>query len=201
MRACRRQLRIGQCHIYCNAVGREHANGNCDLFNGEWDRDCRQRLRRRPPDGIDVRAGQLAKTVLVSVLGDTVVESNKTFFLNLSNPTNAILADAQGMGTIIDDDATLIGSEAFGYSAFTHPFENINLVPGATGVTTIRPTGDNNANTVNLASGNTFNFYGTSYTSLRISTNGLITFGTSNTSATNTNLTSSPTQRHCPPVG
>ena len=29
---------------------------------------------------------------------------NETFFVNLSSPTNATLGDAQGLGTITDDD-------------------------------------------------------------------------------------------------
>ena len=32
-------------------------------------------------------------------------EVNETFFVNLTSPTNATIADAQGVGTIIDDDA------------------------------------------------------------------------------------------------
>ena len=59
-------------------------------------------------------------------------------------------------------------------------------MPGAAGVTTVRSTGDNNTDTITLPTGNTFNFYGTSYTSLIVSTNGLITFGTAVTSAANT---------------
>ncbi|SEN60784.1 hypothetical protein SAMN05192583_3136 [Sphingomonas gellani] len=50
-------------------------------------------------------AGQTSATVSVTVTGDTVAESNETFFLNLSNPTgDARLADAQGQATIINDD-------------------------------------------------------------------------------------------------
>src|SRR5262249_48749830 len=47
----------------------------------------------------------------------------------------------------------------------------------------------------NLPAGVTFNFYGTSYTRVYVSTNGLITFGSGNTSASNSDLTSSPSQR------
>ena len=36
--------------------------------------------------------------------GDTLDEDNETFFLNLSNASNASLSDAQGLGTITDDD-------------------------------------------------------------------------------------------------
>ncbi len=50
-------------------------------------------------------AGETSKTVAVAVLGDTIVESDETFFLNLSNPTNATLSDAQGQGTIVNDDS------------------------------------------------------------------------------------------------
>jgi CSLREA domain-containing protein len=45
------------------------------------------------------------KTITVQVKGDTAFEDNETFFVNLSNPTNATLADDQGLGTITNDDA------------------------------------------------------------------------------------------------
>jgi hypothetical protein len=51
-------------------------------------------------------AGQTSKTVTVDVLGDTLVESNETFFVDLSGASGATLADARGQGTIVDDDAT-----------------------------------------------------------------------------------------------
>jgi len=38
------------------------------------------------------------------VNGDTGVESDETFFVNLGNPTNATITDAQGVGTITNDD-------------------------------------------------------------------------------------------------
>jgi carbon monoxide dehydrogenase subunit G len=48
--------------------------------------------------------GETAKTVSVAVRGDTLDEPDETFTLNLSNPTNATIADGQGTGTITDDD-------------------------------------------------------------------------------------------------
>jgi Ca2+-binding RTX toxin-like protein len=48
--------------------------------------------------------GQTSKTVSVSVNGDTTVEPDETFFVNLSAATNATIADAQGVGTIQNDD-------------------------------------------------------------------------------------------------
>jgi hypothetical protein len=41
----------------------------------------------------------------IFVNGDSLVEPDETFFVNLGPPTNATLGDAQGLGTIIDDDA------------------------------------------------------------------------------------------------
>ncbi len=49
-------------------------------------------------------AGQLSKTVTVTVNGDAAVEPNETFFVNLTAPTNATIADNQGLGTINNDD-------------------------------------------------------------------------------------------------
>jgi Domain of unknown function (DUF4082)/Bacterial Ig-like domain/Calx-beta domain len=53
-------------------------------------------------------AGTTSVTVSVPVVGDTLVESNETFFLNLSSPVNATIADAQGVGTIVNDDVPLL---------------------------------------------------------------------------------------------
>lgn len=48
--------------------------------------------------------GETTKTILVAVKGDTKKEANETFFLNLSGALNALIADAQGLGTILNDD-------------------------------------------------------------------------------------------------
>ena len=39
------------------------------------------------------------------VNGDTLDENDENFFLNLSNASNASIVDAQGLGTITDDDS------------------------------------------------------------------------------------------------
>ncbi len=49
-------------------------------------------------------AGQTTKTITVPVRGDTAAEPNETFFVNLSAPVNVTIADAQGLGTIVNDD-------------------------------------------------------------------------------------------------
>ncbi len=48
--------------------------------------------------------GQIAKTVTVPVNGDLLDEANETYFLNLSGAVDATVTDAQGLGTITDDD-------------------------------------------------------------------------------------------------
>lgn len=50
--------------------------------------------------------GETTKTVAVQVQGDTQVEPDETFFVDLSNPDGATLATARGEGTIENDDAT-----------------------------------------------------------------------------------------------
>lgn len=51
--------------------------------------------------------GQLTKTFTVPVIGDTTVEPNETFLVNLTTPTNATIFDGQGVGTIIDNDSVI----------------------------------------------------------------------------------------------
>jgi hypothetical protein len=48
--------------------------------------------------------GLTTRLVTVSVQGDTLNESDEVFWVNLVDPVNAVLDDAQGQGTIIDDD-------------------------------------------------------------------------------------------------
>ena len=48
--------------------------------------------------------GETSKTVAVAVHGDTVPEADETFYVNLTNPVNASLTDAQGKGIIVNDD-------------------------------------------------------------------------------------------------
>ncbi|MBI5761858.1 MAG: pre-peptidase C-terminal domain-containing protein, partial [Planctomycetales bacterium] len=56
------------------------------------------------PSVLTFAAGVTSRSITVQVNGDVVTETDETFFVNLSNPTIATIADAQGQGTIIDDD-------------------------------------------------------------------------------------------------
>jgi hypothetical protein len=48
--------------------------------------------------------GVTSQTATVLVNGDRLGENNESFLLVLTNPTNAFLADMQGVGTIVDDE-------------------------------------------------------------------------------------------------
>jgi N,N-dimethylformamidase beta subunit-like, C-terminal/Domain of unknown function (DUF4082)/Bacterial Ig-like domain/Calx-beta domain/Bacterial Ig domain/Purple acid Phosphatase, N-terminal domain len=51
--------------------------------------------------------GTTSTTVTIPVNGDTTVEPNETFFVNLTSPVNGTITDAQGVVTIVNDDSTL----------------------------------------------------------------------------------------------
>ncbi|HUE72289.1 MAG TPA: Calx-beta domain-containing protein [Pirellulaceae bacterium] len=56
---------------------------------------------------LTIPAGQSSGTITVLVNGDRLAELDETFFVNLSAPTNAVIADpqdAQGMGTVLDNE-------------------------------------------------------------------------------------------------
>ncbi|QXZ81773.1 putative Ig domain-containing protein (plasmid) [Rhizobium sp. L51/94] len=55
--------------------------------------------------GQTIPAGSSSATFTVLVNGDPLNEPNETFFVNVSNVSGASVADAQGVGTIVNDDA------------------------------------------------------------------------------------------------
>jgi Calx-beta domain len=50
------------------------------------------------------KPGETTKSIAVSVVGDTTVESDETLTVTISNPVNATIADATATGTITNDD-------------------------------------------------------------------------------------------------
>lgn len=79
-------------------------------------------------------AGQATRTVSVTINGDTSVEPNETFFLNLANATNGgTITDGQGLGTITNDDTsgepTVVRSTNMAALGSTDP-SGIAYVPG-----------------------------------------------------------------------
>jgi len=61
---------------------------------------------------LTIDPGKTSQTITVFVKGDSEVEGTEQFFLNLSNPVNATIADGQGVVTIVDDDALILLTEA-----------------------------------------------------------------------------------------
>jgi hypothetical protein len=110
--------------------------------------------------------GQLTRTISVTVNGDTVVEPNETFNVNLSGATNASITDNQGTGTITNDD----GQPAISIN-------NVSVNEGDTGTTLATFTVSlSNASsqtiTVNFATANSTAIAGTHY----VTTSGTLTF-------------------------
>jgi hypothetical protein len=54
---------------------------------------------------INFAVGESSKQISVTVNGEASLESDETFFVNLSSPTSGVLLDGQGLGTIRDDDS------------------------------------------------------------------------------------------------
>jgi uncharacterized Zn-binding protein involved in type VI secretion len=118
--------------------------------------------------------GITSQTITVAVLGDTRNEANETFFVNLSTPSNATIADGQGQGTILNDDALPALS-----------INNVTVTEGNTGTTpavftvTLSAVSSQTV-TVNYATANSTATAGSDYTA----TSGTLTFAPGITSQT-----------------
>ena len=92
---------------------------------------------------VTFNAGETSKTIAVVVNGDTINEPDETFFVNLSNPVNATIADGQGLGTIINDDTSLPSvsindvSVAEGNSGTTNAIFTVNLSAASGQIVTV----------------------------------------------------------------
>jgi predicted extracellular nuclease len=71
--------------------------------------------------GQTIPAGSSTYPFSVTVNGDTTVEPNETFFVNVTNVTGATVPDGQGQGTIQNDDVVTCGS----------PFTAIHTIQGS----------------------------------------------------------------------
>jgi hypothetical protein len=84
-------------------------------------------------------------------------------------------------------------ADGFGYVATSTVLEAIDLVEGAPGVLKPVDNVDDGTGSISLGA-NSFSFYGTSFSTVFVSSNGLITFGSANSEFTNSDLTSVPSQ-------
>jgi hypothetical protein len=55
---------------------------------------------------VTLAPGETTATIAISVVGDKAAEAHndETFYVNLSNPSGATIADAQGLATILSDE-------------------------------------------------------------------------------------------------
>ena len=59
----------------------------------------------QPTGTVSFAAGDLTKTISVTINGDTTIEPDETFFVNLLGATNGgTIVKSQGIGTITNDD-------------------------------------------------------------------------------------------------
>ena len=89
-----------------------------------------------------IAAGQQTYHFLVSVNGDTNVESNETFFVNLTNVTGATVADSQGQGTILNDDSPILSINSVsiteGNAGTTNATFTVTLLPVSNQIVTVQ---------------------------------------------------------------
>lgn len=107
-----------------------------------------------------------------------------------SNGTPGEAGDGYTVNVTVND---CLGPDPFGYMACVDPLQLIDLTIGGANVVTLLDGADDSATGFSLGA-NTFNFYGVSYGTLYVSTNGLITFGAANADFTNTNLAATPAE-------
>jgi hypothetical protein len=117
--------------------------------------------------------GTTTQTIAVSLRGDTTIESNETFTVNLSAATNATVPDGQAIGTIVNDDLPVLS------------INNVTVTEGNTGsvtaqfTVTLTPSSSQTV-TVNYATANGTGTAGSDYTTA----SGTLSFSAGATSRT-----------------
>src|SRR5262249_25651115 len=91
--------------------------------------------------------GETSKTVTVLVNGDTKVEPNETFTVNLSSPANASILKPQGTGTITNDDVSAGAFASLAAGGPSQPGGDGNLIIGVAAADTATTTGGDTAAT------------------------------------------------------
>jgi hypothetical protein len=99
---------------------------------------------------VTIPAGQLSTVITVAVIGDRLIEPyNEHFEVNLSNATNATIADGSGSGTILDDEPRIsIGNKTVteGTGGTINATFTVSLSKASTEVVTVHyQTSDNTA--------------------------------------------------------
>jgi len=91
-----------------------------------------------PATVLSIPAGQASRTVSVTINGDTTIEGDETFFLDITNVVGATVADSQGQATISNDDVRTLslgdvsvveGNSGTRAVTFTATLSQANTVP------------------------------------------------------------------------
>ncbi len=83
-----------------------------------------------------IAEGASSVTISIDVLGDTASEPDETFAVELSNPVGAELADARGVGTILNDDVATVAISAIQGDGQRSPYDGMAVA--TTGIVTGR---------------------------------------------------------------
>lgn len=78
--------------------------------------------------GQTIAAGNNSYSFSVLVTGDVTVEPNETFFVNITNITGAVAGDAQGQGTIQNDDVVITPIHDIQGSGLASPLNGSSVV-------------------------------------------------------------------------
>ena len=97
---------------------------------------------------VTFQPGTVTRTVDVEIIGDTSLEPNETFTVNLSNNFGTTIEDGQGVGAILDDDILLMLEESGPVAGQAAAFESMLLTRDPFRVETINnwsnlPAGQN----------------------------------------------------------
>jgi Ca2+-binding RTX toxin-like protein/subtilisin family serine protease len=162
----------GNQYAYLNgtSMASPHVAGAAALAFTEFPDSTYAEIRQALRAGVDLKPAYSGKTITGGRL-------------NLNSTLNYLAANAPATPSI--------------YLGAALTYESLDLTSGGSNVTTLLNSSSGTATTALNLGANTFRFYGTNYTgaaSLYVSENGLITFGSANSSATNNNLVSSPSQ-------
>jgi hypothetical protein len=112
----------GESLVAVFTVGLDFASGQSVTVNfATADGDAQQGIHYQGQSGtLTFAPGVTTRQISVPVMTSAVPVADKSFFLNLSSPANASLADAQGVGTIIfapePEGETIIDNGSPGYS-------------------------------------------------------------------------------------
>jgi len=93
---------------------------------------------------------ETSKQIVVPIIGDTTVEPDETFFVNLSNPSGATIADGQGLAIIQNDDSATLSIDDASIIEGDSPAKNATFTvtlsnPSSQAVTVQYTTSDDTA--------------------------------------------------------